>query len=79
MRSVSADGRLSEVRVVAKAGADRANDFSQLRVRRDDVLFAWTDRGVRTARMELCKRRLEGGGKRGRLRWWGSGGQNRSS
>ena len=53
VRSVSADGQLSEVRTVAATGVDRANGFPHLLVRRDDVLFAWTDRGVRSARMEL--------------------------
>ena len=53
LRRVAADGRVSEVRVVARTGAARANGFPQLLALDDQLLFAWTDDGVQTARLRL--------------------------
>lgn len=53
LRRVAADGRVSEVRVVARTGAARANGFPQLLALDDQLVFAWTDDGVQTARLRL--------------------------
>jgi hypothetical protein len=53
LRRVDADGALGEVRVVAKTGASRANGFPQLASVGGALLFAWTDGGVQTARLQV--------------------------
>ena len=53
LRRVGPDGARSEVTVVAETGLQRANGFPQLLVRDDELLVAWTDDGVQTARLPL--------------------------
>lgn len=53
LRRVTADGQVSEVTEVAETGAGRANGFPQLLVRDAELLVAWTDGGVQTARLPL--------------------------
>lgn len=53
LRRVGADGALSDARVVARTGAARANGFPQVLALDDELVFAWTDDGVQTARLRL--------------------------
>ena len=53
LRRVSAGGEVSEVAEVAETGSGRANGFPQLLVRDAELLVAWTDGGVQTARLPL--------------------------
>jgi hypothetical protein len=53
LRRVDADGAHGDVRVVAKTGASRANGFPQLASVGGALLFAWTDGGVQTARLQV--------------------------
>lgn len=53
VRRVGADGEPSDAQVVAKTGAGRGSGFPQLLAREGELLFAWTDDGVQTARLRL--------------------------
>ena len=53
LRRVAPSGAMSDVRVIAPTSAGRSAGFPQVVACGDELLFAWTDDGVRTARLRL--------------------------
>lgn len=59
VRSVSADGELGPVHVIAATAAGRMSGFPQMVLRGEDVIFAWTDVNDTTTQVHTAIARAE--------------------
>jgi hypothetical protein len=55
MRSITADGTLRPAVTIAPSGTGRRNGFPQMVCVGNELVFAWTNDGVKVANMPILK------------------------